>query len=265
MNADRVVRVSPERLPGWVERFATRHGEVVVGSGSRDGHADRRRRRGRDRATVPFPPLPDSPDPLRGAARPRRSGPAGRRAAGPPRRVRRGRVRRVASCGRPRWATATSRAGPRPAAGRSSASPGGGRTRPTGRTRRPPRRRTRCSARSRPTWRRWWAAVTAAGSRPCWTTRGSPRCGPRLTGRVLPTPDPRLDVLRRFGDTAARGGDHPQRAGVTKACTQCSDGEVARQRHAGSSPLVTAELLGLRHASGAPFEPGCRGVRDRRR
>jgi hypothetical protein len=23
----------------------------------------------------------------------------------------------------------------------------------------------------------------------------------RLTGRVLPTPDPRLDVLRRFGDT----------------------------------------------------------------
>ena len=33
MNADRVVRVSPERLPGWVERFATRHGEVVVGSG----------------------------------------------------------------------------------------------------------------------------------------------------------------------------------------------------------------------------------------
>ena len=31
-----------------------------------------------------------------------------------------------------------------------------------------------------------------------------PRLAPlrgRLTGRVLPTPDPRLDVLRRFGDT----------------------------------------------------------------
>ena len=34
-----------------------------------------------------------------------------------------------------------------------------------------------------------------------------PRLAPlraRLTGRVLPTPDPRLDVLRRFGDTPAR-------------------------------------------------------------
>jgi hypothetical protein len=28
-----------------------------------------------------------------------------------------------------------------------------------------------------------------------------PPLRPRLTGRVLPTPDPRLDVLRRFGDT----------------------------------------------------------------
>ena len=63
MTADRVVRVSPERLPGWVERFAGRHGDVVVEPGPATvilTAADE----SVAAVTVPFPPLADSPDPL---------------------------------------------------------------------------------------------------------------------------------------------------------------------------------------------------------
>ena len=63
VNADRVVRVSPERLPGWIERFTTRHGDVVVTPGpdvvvltAADG--------ARAALTIPYPPLAESPDPL---------------------------------------------------------------------------------------------------------------------------------------------------------------------------------------------------------
>ena len=152
MNADRVVRIPPERLSGWVERFAARHGKVVVGTETEavaltaaDGAVAT--------MVVPFPPLPDSPDPLATlldhAARQRLVGALLVRRGGYAVGVFSGRELRSSKVG-----PATSRAGPRPAAGRNNASPDGGNQ--------ADRSYAGAAAaayavlvRSRPTWMRW--------------------------------------------------------------------------------------------------------------
>ena len=63
MTTSRTVTVPPERLAGWIERFADRHGSVDV-----DHDHDEVRLWASDGATaaitVPFPPLAESTDPL---------------------------------------------------------------------------------------------------------------------------------------------------------------------------------------------------------
>ncbi len=43
-------------------------------------------------------------------------------------------------------------------------------------------------------------AATGPGSTPCWPTRDWRPIRDKLTGPVLPTPDPRLRVLQAFPD-----------------------------------------------------------------
>ena len=75
--ASRRTEVAPERLPGWLERFAAAHGELVatteddaVRLDAADGSVAR--------LSVPFPPLPAGGDPVAAlvahAARDRRVG-----------------------------------------------------------------------------------------------------------------------------------------------------------------------------------------------
>ena len=200
MNADRVVRVSPERLPGWVERFTTRHGDVVVTPGpdlvvltAADG--------ARAALTVPFPPLAESPDPLSalldhagrdrllGAVLVRRGGYAVGVFAGAELRsskVGHGYVQGRTKAGgwsQQRFARRRSNQADRAYAAAAEAAyavlgPVAGDL----------------------------VAVVGGGDRSgVDAVLADPRLAPlraRLTDRVLPTPDPRLDVLRRFGDTA---------------------------------------------------------------
>ena len=63
MTDDRVIRVSPERLPGWVERFAARHGELVV-EHTRETVTLTAADDAVAAIAVPFPPLADSLDPF---------------------------------------------------------------------------------------------------------------------------------------------------------------------------------------------------------
>jgi Actinobacteria/chloroflexi VLRF1 release factor len=200
VNADRVVRVPAERLPGWVERFTTRHGEVVVTRGpdlvvltAADG--------ARAALTVPFPPLAESPDPLGallehagrdrliGALLVRRGGYAVGVFAGSELRsskVGHGYVQGRTKAGgwsQQRFARRRSNQADRAYAAAAEAAyavlgPVAGDL----------------------------VAVVGGGDRSgVDAVLADPRLAPvraRLTDRVLPTPDPRLDVLRRFGETA---------------------------------------------------------------
>ena len=199
MNTDRVVRVSPERLPGWVERFATRHGDVVVRPGAEtvtltaaDGAVAT--------VTVPFPPLPDSPDPLAalldhvgqdrlvGALLVRRGGYAVGVFAGHDLR--------------------SSKVGHGYVQGRTKA--GGWSQQRFARRRANQADRAYAAAAEAayavlsPVAAELEALVAGGDRSGIDAVLDDPRLAPlreRLTGRVLPAPDPRLDVLRRFGDT----------------------------------------------------------------
>jgi hypothetical protein len=199
VNADRVVRVSPERLPGWVERFTARHGDVVVTPGpdavvltTADGASAA--------LTVPFPPLAESPDLLSalldharqdrllGALLVRRGGYAVGVFAGSELR--------------------SSKVGHGYVQGRTKA---GGWSQQRFARRRANQADRAYAAAAEAAYAVLGpvsgdlAAVVAGGDRSgVEAVLADPRLAPlraRLTGRVLPTPDPRLDVLRRFGDT----------------------------------------------------------------
>jgi hypothetical protein len=199
MTADRVVRVSPERLPGWVERLADRHGEVAAESGpelviltAADGAVAT--------VTVPFPPLPDSPDPLAALVD----------------HVRRDRLVGALLVRRGGYAVGVF-------AGRQLRSSKVGHGYVQGRTKAGGWSQQRFARRRAGQAERAYAAaaesayavlgpvaadleaLVGGGDRGgVEAVLDDPRLAPlraRLTGRVLPTPDPRLDVLRRFGDT----------------------------------------------------------------
>ncbi|HLL61457.1 MAG TPA: acVLRF1 family peptidyl-tRNA hydrolase [Propionibacteriaceae bacterium] len=199
MTADRVVRVSPERLPGWVERFAGRHGDVVVEPGPATvilTAADE----SVAAVTVPFPPLADSPDPLTvlfdhcrrdrlvGALLVRRGGYAVGLFAG--RHLRSSKVGHSYVQGRTKaggWSQqrfARRRAGQADRAYAAAADSAYAVLAPVAED---------------------LDALVGGGDRSgVEAVLDDPRLAPlraRLTGRVLPTPDPRLDVLRRFGET----------------------------------------------------------------
>ena len=199
MPADRVIRVPAERLPGWVERFTTRHGELAVESApetailtAADGAVAA--------ITVPFPPLPDFPDPLAalldhvrqdrlvGAVLVRRGGYAVGVFAG--RHLR------------------SSKVGHGYVQGRTKA--GGWSQQRFARRREGQAERAYAAAADSayavlgPVADDLEAVVGGGDRRGVETVLDDPRLAAvraRLTGRVLPTPDPRLDVLRRFGDT----------------------------------------------------------------
>ena len=199
MNTDRVVRVSPERLPGWVERFASRHGEVVVQPGpeavtltAADGAVAT--------VTVPFPPLPDSPDPLAAlldhAGQDRLVGAL---------LVRRGGYAVGVFAGRD---LRSSKVGHGYVQGRTKA--GGWSQQRFARRRANQADRAYAAAAEAayavlsPVAAELEALVAGGDRSGIEAVLDDPRLAPlqeRLTGRVLPTPDPRLDVLRRFGDT----------------------------------------------------------------
>ena len=199
MNADRVVRVTPERLPGWVERFAARHGEMVVGS-----HPETVTLSAADGAvamvTVPFPPLADSPDPL-----PALLGHAGRDRLLGALLVRRGGYAVGVFAGRD---LRSSKVGHGYVQGRTKA---GGWSQQRFARRRANQANQAYGAAAEAAYAvlspaaEDLEALLAGGDRSgIEAVLDDPRLAPlreRLTGRVLPTPDPRLDVLRRFGDT----------------------------------------------------------------
>ena len=193
-----MVRVSPERLAGWVERFTARHGELAVAPGpdavvltAPDG--------ARAAVAVPFPPLADSADPLGalldhvrrdrlvGALLVRRSG----YAVG----VFTGRVLR------------SSKVGHGYVQGRTKA---GGWSQQRFARRRSNQADKAYAAAAEAAYAVLGPvaddleAVVGGGDRSgVDAVLGDPRLAvvrARLTGRVLPTADPRLDVLRRFGD-----------------------------------------------------------------
>ena len=199
MTVDRVIRVSPERLPGWVERFTARHGELVVEPGPRtvgltaaDGVVAA--------ITVPFPPLTDSADPLAALLE----------------HVHRNRVVGALLVRRGGYAVGVF-------AGRDLRSSKVGHGYVQGRTKAGGWSQQRFSRRREGQAERAYAAaaesayavlgpvadelaavVGGGDRRGVEAVLDDPRLAPvraRLTGRVLPTPDPRLDVLRRFGDT----------------------------------------------------------------
>ena len=199
MTADRVVRVSPERLPGWVERFAIRHGEVAAESGpelviltAADGAIAT--------VTVPFPPVLDSSDPLAALFR----------------HVRRDRLVGALLVRRGGYAVGVF-------AGRQLRSSKVGHGYVQGRTKAGGWSQQRFARRRAGQAERAYAAAAESAYAVLGPVAndlealigGGDRSGveavlddprlaklrARLTGRVLPTPDPRLDVLRRFGDT----------------------------------------------------------------
>jgi hypothetical protein len=199
VNTDRVVRVSPERLPGWLERFTARHGEVVVAPSpdavvltAADGACAA--------VTVPFPPLADVADPLHalldharrdrlvGALLVRRGGYGVGVFAGPLLRsskVGHGYVQGRTKAGgwsQQRFARRRSNQADRAYAAAAEAA----------------------YAVLGPVAEGLEAVVGGGDRSGVEAVLEDPRLAPlrsRLTGRVLPTPDPRLDVLRRFGDT----------------------------------------------------------------
>jgi hypothetical protein len=191
--------VSPERLPGWVERFTARHGDLVVASDGEtvtltaaDGAVAT--------VTVAFAPLADSPDPLStllghvrrdrlvGALLVRRGGYAVGVFAGQKLR--------------------SSKVGHGYVQGRTKA--GGWSQQRFARRRANQADRAYAAAAEAayavltPVVDNLEALVTGGDRSGVEAVLDDPRLAPlraRLTGRVLPTPDPRLDVLRRFGDT----------------------------------------------------------------
>jgi Actinobacteria/chloroflexi VLRF1 release factor len=199
MTADRVVRVSPERLPGWVERFAARHGAPSVDAGpttvtlvAADGTIAA--------LTVPFPTLPDSPDPLEAlvdhARRDRLVGAL---------LVRRGGYATGVFVGRE---LRTSKVGHGYVQGRTKA--GGWSQQRFARRRQQQAERAYAEAAEAayavlfPVVADLEAVVGGGDRSGVEAVLADPRLAPvraLLTGRVLPTPDPRLDVLRRFGDS----------------------------------------------------------------
>jgi len=199
VTADRVIRVSPERLPGWVERFAGRHGEVVVEPGPEtmiltapDGAVAT--------VTVPFPPLADSADPvgalLGHVRRDRLVGAV---------LVRRGGYAVGVFAGRD---LRSSKVGHGYVQGRTKA--GGWSQQRFARRREGQADRAYAAAAESayavlgPVADDLDAVVGGGDRRGVEAVLDDPRLAPlraRLAGRVLPTPDPRLDVLRRFGDT----------------------------------------------------------------
>ena len=198
MSADRVIRVSPERLPGWVERFAARHGEPVAGAGAEtvtlaasDGAVATIR--------VPFPPLADSPHPLAAlfdhVRRDRVVGAVLVRRGGYAVGVFTGRILR------------SSKVGHGYVQGRTKA--GGWSQQRFARRRQGQAERAYAAAADSayavlgPVADDLEALVGGGDGRGVEAVLDDPRLASlraRLTGRVLPTPDPRLDVLRRFGD-----------------------------------------------------------------
>jgi hypothetical protein len=199
VTADRVVRVSPERLSGWVERFADRHGEVTTRSDP-DGVVLTATDGAVATITVPFPPLPGSPDPLAallehvrrdrlvGALLVRRGGYAVGVFAG--RQLRSSKVGHGYVQGRTKaggWSQqrfARRRAGQADRAYAAAAETAYAVLGPVAKD---------------------LEALVGGGDRSgVEAVLEDPRLAPlraRLTGRVLPTADPRLEVLRRFGDT----------------------------------------------------------------
>jgi hypothetical protein len=197
--ADRVIRVSPERLAGWVERFTARHGELTVVPSPESLALT-----AADGATatilVPFPPLADSStsldalldhigrDRLVGALLVRRGGYAVGVFAG--RELR------------------SSKVGHGYVQGRTKA--GGWSQQRFARRRANQADRAYAAAAEAayavlgPVAEDLEAVVGGGDRSGVEAVLADPRLAPlrtRLTGRVLPTPDPRLDVLRRFGDT----------------------------------------------------------------
>jgi hypothetical protein len=199
VTADRVIRVSPERLPGWVERFADRHGAVTVEPApetvtltAADGAIAA--------LVVPFPPLDDSPDPLQSlidhAGRDRLVGALLVRRGGYAVGVFAGRLLR------------SSKVGHSYVQGRTKA--GGWSQQRFARRRAGQADRAYAAAAESaytvlgPVAKDLEAVVGGGDRSGVDAVLDDPRLAPlraRLTGRVLPTPDPRLDVLRRFGDT----------------------------------------------------------------
>jgi hypothetical protein len=200
MSADRVVRVSPERLPGWVERFAARHGTPAVSA-----DAGTVTLTAPDDAvammTVPFPPLPDQPaDRLTALAdharQDRRVGAL---------LVRRGGYAVGVFSGRE---LQSSKVGHSYVQGRTKA--GGWSQQRFARRRANQAERAYAGAAGAA-----YAVLLPVVGDLVAVVGGGDRAGveavladPRLerlrallVGRVLPTADPRLDVLRRFGDT----------------------------------------------------------------
>ena len=202
----RWIDVAPERLAGWLESFAQRHGEV-----SADAGPDPVTFRAADGAVaqchVPFPPLAD------GAAGNRRAG------LGAARRADRGACPRGAHgrpycwCGSadtrpgylparcPSWPPRRSAPGwctgaVPPAVPHSTASPGAARSRPPRRWARPRARPRRYSGPMRAGSMPWCSGET--GGR--WPVlRADSRLEPYLSlavERFLTVPDPRLAVLR---------------------------------------------------------------------
>ena len=199
MPADRMIRVSPERLPGWVERFATRHGEMAVEPGAETVSLT-----AADAAvatiTVPFPPLPDSPDPLGALLDHARQ----YRLVGAL-LVRRGGYAVGVFAGRD---LRSSKVGHGYVQGRTKA--GGWSQQRFARRRTGQAERAYAAAADSayavlsPVADDLEALVGGGDRSGVSAVLDDPRLAPlraRLTGRVLPTPDPRLDVLRRFGDT----------------------------------------------------------------
>jgi hypothetical protein len=197
--ADRVIRVSPERLPGWLERFTARHGAVAVESGTEvvvltaaDGATAT--------VSVPFPPLDGSSDPLDSlldhVGRDRLVGAL---------LVRRGGYAVGVFAGR---ALRSSKVGHGYVQGRTKA--GGWSQQRFARRRQGQADRAYAAAAESayavlgPVADHLEALVGGGDQNGVQAVLEDPRLAPlraRLTGRVLPTPDPRLDVLRRFGDT----------------------------------------------------------------
>ena len=194
------MRVAPERLPGWVERFAARHGAPVASAGAEtvtltapDGALAS--------LAVPFPPLPAGPDPLAALAdharQDRRIGVVLVRRGGHAVGVFHGRELR------------SSKVGHAYVQGKTKA--GGWSQQRFARRRANQADRAYAGAADTayavllPVVGEL-AAVVGGGDRPgVEAVLGDPRLAPLqalFVGRVLPTPDPRLDVLRHFGQVA---------------------------------------------------------------
>lgn len=200
VSDDRTVRVPPERLSGWIERFTTRHGGSAVAA---DAHSVTLTAPDGAVATVtaPFPPLPAAPaDPLvalvdharqdrhLGALLVRRGGYAMGVFAG--RELRSSKVghsyvqgkTKAGGWSQQRFARRRANQAGRAYAGAADAA----------------------YAVLLPVADDLQALVAGGDRAGVDAVLADPRLRPLrrlLVGRVLPTPDPRLDVLRHFGDT----------------------------------------------------------------